>query len=227
MLEHINGVVSHYKGKVTVWDVVNEAWVTDGPTGNGNPVIRPSVFSTALGPSFIDQAFMAARAADPAALLVYNEFADEGLSDKATAVYNMVKDMKTRGIPIDGVGMQMHIGINTNPTAADLATNMQRFADLGVKIFISEMDVNGCAGYSLDQERAQYHDIVATCVAQPACAAVTVWGITDKFSWLNVSVNSSSPAGCATGQSPLPLLWDDNYVKKSAYTGVMDALLGR
>jgi endo-1,4-beta-xylanase len=227
MLEHINGVMSHYKGKVAVWDVVNEAWVTDGRTGDGNPVIRTSVFSTALGPSFIDEAFMAARQADPAALLVYNEFADEGLSDKATAVYNMVKDMKTRGIPIDGVGMQMHIGINTNPTAADVATNMQRFADLGVKIFISEMDVNGCAGYSLDQEKTQYHDIVAACVAQPACAAVTVWGITDKFSWLDISVNSSSNAGCATGQSPLPLLWDDNYVKKSAYTGVMDALLGR
>jgi endo-1,4-beta-xylanase len=227
MLEHISGVVSHFKGKVVAWDVVNEAWLTTGATGNGDPMIRPSVFSTALGASFIDEAFMAARQADPTALLIYNEFADEGLSDKATAVYNMVKDMKTRGIPIDGVGMQMHIGINTAPTAAEVAQNMQRFADLGVQVFISEMDVNGCAGYSLDQERAQYHDIVAACVAQPACAAVTVWGITDKFSWLNISVNSSSPAGCATGQSPLPLLWDDNYGKKSAYTGVMDALLGR
>ena len=227
MLEHISGVVNHYKGQVVAWDVVNEAWLTTGATGNGDPMIRPSVFSNALGASFIDEAFMAARQADPAALLIYNEFADEGLSDKATAVYNMVKDMKTRGIPIDGVGMQMHIGINTAPTAAEVGQNMQRFADLGVKIFISEMDVNGCAGYSLDQERTQYHDIVATCVAQPACAAVTVWGITDKFSWLDISVNSSSNAGCATGQSPLPLLWDDNYAKKSAYTGVMDALLGR
>jgi len=227
MLEHINGVMSHYKGKVVAWDVVNEAWLTTGATGNGNPMIRASVFSNALGPSFIDEAFTAARQADPGALLIYNEFADEGSSDKATAVYNMVKDMKTRGIPIDGVGMQMHIGINTAPTAADLAQNMQRFADLGVQVFISEMDVNGCAGYSLDQEKTQYHDIVAACVTQPACAAVTVWGVTDKFSWLNISVNSSSPAGCATGQSPLPLLWDDNYAKKSSYTGVMDALLGR
>jgi endo-1,4-beta-xylanase len=227
MLEHINGVVGHYKGKIAAWDVVNEAWLTTGATGNGNPTIRASVFSTALGPSFIDEAFTAARQADPAALLIYNEFADEGLSDKATAVYNMVRDMKTRGVPIDGVGLQMHIGINTGPTPDEVAQNMQRFADLGVQIFISEMDVNGCAGYSPDQERAQYHDIVAACVAQRACTAVTVWGITDKFSWLNISVNSSSPAGCATGQSPLPLLWDDNYAKKSSYTGVMDALLGR
>ena len=88
----------------------------------------------------------------------------------------------------------------SSSTAAEVAQNMQRFADIGVQVFISEMDVNGCAGYSLDQERAQYHDIVAACVAQPACAAVTVWGITDKFSWLNISVNSSSPAGCATGR---------------------------
>jgi endo-1,4-beta-xylanase len=227
MLEHISGVMSHFKGKVYAWDVVNEAWLTDGRTGDGNPRIRDSVFSTALGPSFIDQAFMAARQADSGALLIYNEFADEGLSDKATAVYNMVKDMKTRGIPIDGIGFQMHIGINTNPTAADVATNMQRFADLGVQIFISEMDVNTCAGYSLDQETTQYHDMVAACVAQPACAAVTVWGITDKYSWLNINVNMNSNAGCATGVLPAPLLWDENYAKKSAYTGVMNALQGR
>lgn len=223
MLDHINRVISHYKGKVAAWDVVNEAWVTDPDAGAGSPMIRDSVFSSALGPSFIDEAFTAARQADSGALLIYNEFADEGLSDKATAVYNMVKDMKSRGIPIDGIGLQMHIGFNTAPTAADVALNMQRFADLGVKVFISEMDVNGCAGYSLDQEKTQYHDMVAACVAQPACAAVTLWGITDKFSWLN----SDTRTGCASGQLPLPLLWDDNYAKKPAYAGVTDALLGR
>jgi endo-1,4-beta-xylanase len=186
------------------------------------------VFSTALGgQAFIDQAFMAARQADASALLIYNEFADEGMSDKATAVYNMVKDMKSRGIPIDGIGMQMHIGINTNPTAADVATNMQRFADLGVQIFISEMDVNTCAPYTLDQEAMQYHDIIATCVAQPACAAVTVWGITDKYSWLNPSVNMNSAAVCPTGTVPEPLMWDANYGKKSAYTSALAALKGQ
>jgi len=227
MLDHINGVMSHYKGKVAAWDVVNEAWVVSADAGDGRPMIRDSVFSSALGPSFIDEAFTAARQADPGALLVYNEFGNEGLSDKATAVYDMIKDMKSRGIPIDGVGMQMHIGINTAPTAGDVAQNMQRFADLGVQIFISEMDVNTCAGYSLDQEKTQYHDMVAACVAQSACAAVTVWGITDKYTWLNINVNPNSNAGCATGVLPAPLLWDENYAKKSAYNGVMNALLGR
>jgi len=199
MVDHINGVVGHFKGKVTAWDVVNEAWLTTGKTGDGSPMIRDSVFSTALGPGFIDEAFMAAHNADSAALLIYNEFANEGLSDKSTAVYNMVKDMKMRGIPIDGVGLQMHVGYNTNPTPADLAANMQRIADLGLKVFISEMDVNGCAGYSPDQEKTQYHDAVAVCVAQPACAAVTVWGITDKYTWLDIANNANSNAGCATG----------------------------
>jgi len=227
MVDHINGVMNHFKGKVTVWDVVNEAFITDGKTGDGNPRLRDSVFSTVIGSTFIDEAFMAARAADKDALLVYNEFANEGLSDKSNSVYNMVKDMKMRGIPIDGVGLQMHIGYNTNPSAADVAANMQRLADLGLKVFISEMDVNSCAGYSDAQEKAQYHDMVAACVAQPACQAVTVWGITDKYTWLDINNNSSSAAGCATGVLPSALLWDTNYGKKSAYTGVMDALLGR
>jgi endo-1,4-beta-xylanase len=218
--------MTHYKGKVAAWDVVNEAWLTTGRTGDGDPMIRDSVFSSALGPSFIDEAFMAARQADSGALLIYNEFANEGLSDKSTAVYNMVKDM-SRGIPIDGVGLQMHVGYNTNPTAADLATNMQRLADLGLKVFISEMDVNGCAGYSPDQQKTQYHDVVAVCLAQPACAAVTVWGITDKYTWLDVANNPSSLAGCATGQLPAPLLWDASFAKKSTYTGVIDGWLGR
>ncbi|HEY7375153.1 MAG TPA: endo-1,4-beta-xylanase [Polyangia bacterium] len=227
MTDHINGVVGHFKGKVTVWDVVNEAFITDGKTGDGNPRLRDSVFSTVIGSTFIDEAFMAARAADKDALLVYNEFANEGLSDKSNAVYDMVKSMKMRGIPIDGVGLQMHIGYNTNPTAADVATNMQRLADLGLQIFISEMDVNSCAGYSDAQEKAQYHDMVAACVAQPACAAVTVWGITDKYTWLDINNNANSMAGCATGVLPSALLWDPSYNKKSSYTGAMDALLGR
>jgi hypothetical protein len=113
----------------------------------------------------------------------------------------MVKDMKSRGIPIDGGGLQMHVGYNTNPTAADLATNMQRLADLGLKVYISEMDVNGCAGSSPDQEKMQYHDVVAACLAQPACAAVTVWGITDKYTWLDVANNppaarAAPPVNC-------------------------------
>ena len=223
MADHIEGVMDHYKGKITEWDVVNEAWVTPGRTGDGTPTLRDSVFSRLLGESFIDEAFIAARAADPDATLIYNDFANEGLSDKSDHIYEMVKDMKMRDIPIDGVGMQMHVGVNTAPSVADVTANMQRLAELGLKIYVSEMDVNGCAGYDADEQRAWYHDMVAVCVAQPACVAFTIWGITDKYSWLNGSQDDSM---CSGGQSPRPLLWDDNYGKKPTYTGVLEALLG-
>ena len=134
MIDHINGVMSHFKGKVTVWDVVNEAFDHRRQDRRRQPE------DARLGlldrdrrrRSSTRRSWRRARRT-PSALLVYNEFASEGLSDKSTAVYNMVKDMKMRGIPIDGVGLQMHIGYNTNPTAADVAANMQRLADLGLE----------------------------------------------------------------------------------------------
>ena len=222
MTSHVANVVVHF-GEVVAWDVVSEAWTTTSDTGDGSPALRDSVFLRYLGPSYIDQAFTAARIAAPNALLFYDDFSIEGMNDKSNSVYEMVSDMKTRGIPIDGVSMQMHIGTpNDTPSAAEVAENMQRIAGLGLKIMIGAMDVNGCDGYTLEQERALYHDLVAVCVAQPACTAITMGGISDRYSWLNDSAES----GCGS-QAPRPLLWDDDYAKKPAYTGVMEALTGR
>jgi endo-1,4-beta-xylanase len=224
MVDHIKGVMDHYKGTIKDWDVVNEAYIATGRTGDGDVTLRDSVWSRVLGESYIDEAFIAAREADADATLIYNDFANEGLSDKSDHVYEMVKSMKMRGIPIDGVGMQMHVGVNTAPSVADVTANMQRLAELGLKIYVSEMDVNGCAGYTADETRTWYHDMVSVCMAQPACVGFTVWGVTDKYSWLNSSTDDSM---CGGGESPRPLLFDDNYMKKSAYTGVLDALLGK
>lgn len=223
MLDHIHAEMDHWKGKVLAWDVVNEAWTTDKNAGNGNPVFRDSVFYRSLGPSFIDEAFTAARQADPKAKLYYNDYSAEGMNDKSDAIYKMLKGMVDRRIPIDGVGLQMHIGTpNDTPTAADIAQNMQRLAQLGLEIVISEIDVNSCDGYDAQQQATLDHDVVAACVAQPACKAITFWGITDKYSWLN----RFKEAGC-TSRTPNPLLWDNDYGKKPAYHGVMNALLGR
>lgn len=218
MLNHIQGVMQHYKGKVVAWDVVNEAWDDTDPAK-----LRDSVFSRVLGKSYIDDAFTAARAADPDAKLFYNDYATDGLGAKANSVYAMVKDLKARNIPIDGVGMQMHWRVEGSTlTAAEFASNMQRLVDLGVEVVISEMDVQLCKGGTLEEQQARFHDMVAACIAQPKCTAVTFWGITDKYSWLNARTD----LGCTTGVTPRPLLWDDNYDKKPAYTGVMAALLG-
>jgi endo-1,4-beta-xylanase len=211
MINHITQVVSHYRGQVVGWDVVNEAIADNGQS------LRSTVFSQEIGASYIDDAFAAAHAADPGARLYYNDYGAEGMNAKGNAVYSLVQGMLARGVPIHGVGLQMHTGpTDSSPTAAEVTKNMQRLADLGLEVVISEMDVQICTG-DLDSQRTRFHDIVAACVAQPACKAVTVWGVPDKYSWRNGQ----------TCQTPRPLLFDDNYVPKPAYTGVYDAFMGR
>jgi endo-1,4-beta-xylanase len=209
MINHITQVVSHYRGKVIAWDVVNEAWTESGHA------LRITVFSQYLGAGYIDDAFNAAHAADPDARLYYNDYGADGLGLKSDAIYNMVKGMLARGVPIHGVGLQMHTGPADLPPAADVAANMQRLGALGLDVVISEMDVPLCTG-DLDAQSRRFHDIVGVCMAQSSCKAVTIWGVTDKYSWRNGQT-------CAV---PRPLLFDDEYVPKPAHVGVLDALLG-
>src|SRR6185295_11677218 len=123
-----------------------------------------------------------------------------------------------------GVGMQMHTrSTDEDPSVAEFVANLERLLALGVEVVISEMDVRVCDGGTLAQQAARYHDIVAECVKRPGCGAVTVWGITDKYSWLNERMNLT----CVSAQPPRPLLWDDSYAQKPAYASLLDALAGR
>jgi endo-1,4-beta-xylanase len=211
MLNHVAQVVAHYQGKVVAWDVVNEGMADNGQS------LRNSVFFQYIGAGYIDDAFNVAHTVDPDARLYYNDYGAEGMNAKANAVYNLVQGMLARGVPINGVGLQMHTGAgDVSPALADLAKNMQRLADLGLDVVISEMDVQICSS-DVNTQDTRFHDIVARCVAQPACKAVTVWGVPDQYSWLNGQ-------SCA---APRPLLFDDSYLPKPAYTGVLEALMGR
>ncbi|HEU4635306.1 MAG TPA: endo-1,4-beta-xylanase [Edaphobacter sp.] len=222
MLNHINKVMGQWKGKIYAWDVVNEAWETPDKRGNGTATLRNSPFKK-IGDDFIDEAFKAAKAADPDALLFYNDYSTEGMNDKSNAVYEMVKSMKARGIPIDGVGIQTHIGKpNDTPSAAEVKENIDRLTALGVQVQISEMDVNGCDGIDADAMVKIYHDIVAACVSNPLCTALSVWGISDSGSWLN----TFGEAGC-NGRSANALLFDGSYNRKKTYDAVMQALVGK
>jgi len=209
MINHVTQLVAHFRGKVMAWDVVNEA-VADGGQG-----LRATLFFQLLGAGYIDDAFQAAHAADPGALLIYNDYGAEGSGAKSDYVYTMVKGMLARGVPINGVGLQMHTGTADSPSAAAVAANMQRLALLGLNVLLSEMDVQTCNG-DLNAQRTRFHDIVADCVQAPLCLGVTVWGVSDKYSWLNGMT-------CAT---PRPLLFDDSYISKPAYTGLLNAFLG-
>ena len=120
--DHIATEVGRYKGRIAAWDVVNEPFNEDG-------TYRPTLFHTTLGQDYIAQALTGARAADPGAKLYINDYNVEGVNAKSTALYNLVKSLKERGIPIDGVGLQAHLIVGQVPST--LQQNIQRFADLG------------------------------------------------------------------------------------------------
>jgi endo-1,4-beta-xylanase len=215
---HIQGVVTHWKGKIDAWDVVNEA-VADGSTG-----LRKSVFLDKLGPGFVEKAFRYAREADPDVMLFYNDYGGEGTGAKATGIYNLVKSLVDAGAPIDGVGFQMHIK-SDEITKEVFAATMARYAALGLKVNISEMDVRihdvpGDMAAKLEAQNNTYYGIVSACLAQPKCHAVTVWGVTDNYSWI------SDPNQTYFPKPDYPLLFDGDYAAKPAYGGVVSALMG-
>jgi endo-1,4-beta-xylanase len=198
MVNHITQVATHYKGKIYAWDVVNEAFA-DGSAG-----ARRDSNLQATGNDWIEVAFKTARAADPAAKLCYNDYNTDGVNAKSTAVYNMVKDFQARGVPIDCVGFQSHFN-TASPLPSDYQANLQRFADLGVDVQITELDVNG----SGTVQTSTYASVVKACLAVARCNGISVWGIRDSDSW---------------HASDTPLLFDGSGNKKAAYTSVLDAL---
>ena len=133
MMNHVTQVATHYKGKIYAWDVVNEAFADGGSGGRRDSNLQRT------GNDWIEAAFRAARAADPNAKLCYNDYNTDGINAKSTGIYNMVRDFKSRGVPIDCVGLQSHLG--TGIDSDDYQANIQRFADLGVDVQITELDV--------------------------------------------------------------------------------------
>lgn len=209
--EHIRAVAEHYRGRLLAWDVVNEAVADDGSG------LRDTVFRQKLGDGYIADAFRLAHQADPSARLFYNDYGGEGMGSKSNRIYELVKGLRAQGVPIDGVGLQMHISANSRPSDANIAANMRRLVELGLTVNISEMDVRiasvaGSQQTRLDTQRAAYHDVVRLCVMEPGCQAVTFWGFTDAHTWIG---------------GDMPLLYDEQYARKPAYFGVLDALSGR
>jgi endo-1,4-beta-xylanase len=198
MLNHVTQVATHYKGKIYSWDVVNEAFA-DGSSG-----ARRDSNLQRTGNDWIEAAFRAARAADPGAKLCYNDYNTDGVNAKSTAVYNMVQDFKARGVPIDCVGFQSHINPQS-PVTSDYQANLQRFADLGVDVQITELDIEG----SGTAQANTYATVVNACLAVARCNGITVWGIRDSDSWRS---------------SGTPLLFDNSGNKKAAYTSTLNAL---
>jgi endo-1,4-beta-xylanase len=171
--DHITTLMRRYAGRIGEWDVVNEAVGDDGR-------LRPSVWLKGLGPGYIALAFRFAHAADPRAKLFYNDYGAEGEGVKADAVLGLVTDLKKQGVPIDGVGLQGHV--DTRPPPGYRA-NIARFAALGLRLELTEMDVRTRTddAAARSAQAAQYARLVDGC---PRCARFTVWGLDDDDSWV-------------------------------------------
>jgi endo-1,4-beta-xylanase len=212
MTNHIRTVAKHYKGRVVAWDVVNEA-VDD----NGRD-LRNSVFLQKLGPGYIAEAFEIAHQADPGAQLIYNDYSGEGRGAKSDRIYQLVKELKESGVPIHGVGLQAHFDGANYPSRDDVVWNMQRLANLGLLVNVSECDVRVKTIMTdrWERQKKAYKDLTSACMAVANCHAMTLWGFTDKHSWIDSTFGADDP-----------LPFDEKYEAKPAFFGMQEAFLGR
>lgn len=216
--DHINTVVGRYAGQVYAWDVVNEAF-------NDNGTLRSTIWSDTpgiglAGTAYIEQAFRWAHAADARALLFYNDYSAEGINSKSDAIYKMAQDFKSRGVPIDGIGLQMHFTTNTG-SLSNVEANIRRITDLGLQVQITELDVRlpvdssgNATSASLATQAQIYRDITALCLKFPLCTAIQTWGFTDKYSWVPGTFPGMGAA----------LELDASYQPKPAYSSMVAAL---
>lgn len=180
---------------------------------------QPGIGMADHGTAYIEQAFRWARAADPHALLFYNEAEGEVLNRKSDAIYPMVRDFKRRGVPLDGVGLQLHISRLDFDTTS-LAANIARLTALGVQVHITELDVSlpvdtsGLAQQDDLRRQAEiYRGVVRACLESAGCTAIQTWGFTDKYSW--IGSHSHGARGAA-------LPFDRAYTPKPAYEVMLD-----
>jgi endo-1,4-beta-xylanase len=209
--DHIMAVVGRYKGRVIWWDVVNEAMNNQGSG------LRDTIWLRVIGPDYIEMAFRWAHEADPAAKLLYNDYSAEGLSAKSNAVYAMVQELQKKGVPIDGVGLQSHFSLANPPRMEDIASNVARLGALGLSVHFSELDVRIQQPFTdekIAQQAEAYRSVSNVCVRAQNCLGLTLWGFTDKYSWIT---NQYPGYGAA-------LIFDAMYLKKPAYRSIADAM---
>ncbi len=233
MHDHIRTVVGRYKGRISGWDVVNEALNEDG-------TMRQSPWYRIIGDEFIVKAFQFAHEADPSAQLYYNDYSLENEAKRKGAV-ELMRKLKAAGVPITGIGLQGHVKID-GPDAKTEAATIEAFAALGLQVNISELDVDvlprttksdsadvsmtaaGTAqanpynsGFPEEMQQAlakRYAELFRVFAEHhSSMGRVTLWGVTDGGSWLN-----NFPT---RGRTNYPLLFDRQGKPKPAFFAVL------
>jgi endo-1,4-beta-xylanase len=205
MREHIRMVMGHFRGRVQEWDVVNEAVDDQGH-------LRDSVWLRGVGPEYIAMAFRFAREADRGARLFYNDYGAEGAGLKSRAVLALVRGLKRRGVPIDGVGLQGHVSLEPIPRYEE---TLRAFAAAGLDVVLTEVDVrlpDDKPDY--EAQASQYAKLARGCVRLPACKGFVVWGLDDRDSWVPQAYPGESRG----------TLFDGDLEPKPAYDALRRAL---
>ncbi len=223
LCEHIKTVVKRYKGRIYAWDVVNEVIADEGFEEDGVTVkLRGdtgtinNIWLDVIGPEYIELAFNCAREADPEVKLFLNEVQADSLDLKSNATYTFLKDMLDKRVPIDGVGLEMHLTTNYYfPKKQDIAKQMKRLAELGLEIHITEIDHRfHNEDVNLTKTAETYNDILKTCLHNSNCKAFVMWGFTDKHHWLV----SKFP-------DQMPGIFDKYYNPKISYYKLKETLI--
>lgn len=218
MIDSINTTLAHFKGRVFRWDVVNEPFVY------GSAEIDRNVFVERLGIEYIDIAFRAAHEADPQASLWLNEAFTEYQPARAEALYNLVKSLVDKGVPIDGVGLQTHLIIDSPVAAGSVESMVERLRGLGVQVALTEIDVP--TGPTRDEaaQVALYTQVIGECL-HAGCTDIATWGIGDPNTWLDTPQLRAANVLLAPFANPSnPLLLDANYKPKPAYEAVKELI---
>jgi endo-1,4-beta-xylanase len=221
--EHIQTIVHRYGDRVQEWSIANEVF-------SRSLFLHDDFWYQKIGPEYVEMAFRWAREADPDGILLLNDFNNESPRDGRSraiidAMYKKVEELKAKGVPIDAVGMQMHIllpfSIYPAPEKDDVVETMRKFGSLGVRIFITEMDIDltrvpGTKEQKLSYQADVYGEMMEACIESGVCDSFTVWGISDATSWVSSYFHEPNAA---------PLLFDALYNPKPSYFAIRDKLV--
>lgn len=206
--DHVKTVVGRYKGRIQQWDVANEIF-----TDTGELRTTENIWIRELGPGIIADVFRWARQADPKAKLFFNDYGVESVNAKSNAYFALIKQLRAQRVPVDGFSAQAHLSIRYG-FPGDLEANLKRFADLGLETAITELDVRmdlPASGVPTDAQLAQqadyYNRTLTACLNVDGCDSFTIWGFTDKYSWVPVFFQ---------GEGAATVMWE-NFSRKPAY----------
>ncbi len=212
--EHITKVVGRYRGKIDQWDVANEIF-----DDNGKLRTKENIWLKTFGPSIIADAFRWAHQADPKAKLFFNDYGAEGINKRSDAYLKFMKELRKKGVPVHGFGVQGHLSL-AYPFPGDMAKNLKRFSDAGFEVAVTEVDVriplNGgdATEAQLKTQADYYRRALEACLSVKSCNSFTLWGTTNKYSWVPVFFPDEGEA---------TIFWDD-FSPKPAYTALQEAL---